>query len=94
MRSRTLFCSALVFVAVTWHTSQAKIGLTDLPCEGSVKVAEGTWNQRKTVIFNIGTFRDVFLERGTVITQNAIYVGGVDLYLLIDRKCGRSRRSR
>jgi hypothetical protein len=65
LRSKALFV-ALALATATWHTSPANEfpPFIAFPCEGSVKLADGSWYQRKTVAFNIGWMRDVFLDRG------------------------------
>jgi hypothetical protein len=60
-----------------------------LPCDAFMKKSDGTWFATRPVTFDIGNVKNFNLDGGA-ITPKSQNLGGVDLYVLLDAKCGKT----
>src|SRR6202162_5588435 len=72
------------------QVSQPEFPPNTLRCEGFKKTSDGTWYAEKPAPFDIGDAKEVTVER-EVIGPGSRKIGGIDLYVLLERKCGGSR---
>jgi hypothetical protein len=72
------------------QVSQPELPPNTLACEGFKKTADGTWYADESASFHVGDAKEVTVER-QVIGPGSRKVGGIDLYLLLERKCAGSR---
>jgi hypothetical protein len=72
------------------QVGQPELPLDTLSCEGFKKTADGTWYAENPSSFHIGDASKVTVEQ-QVIGPGSHKVGGIDLYALLERKCGGSR---
>jgi hypothetical protein len=72
------------------QVSQPELPPNTLRCEGFKKTSDGTWYAEKSAPFDIGDTNEVTVER-QVIGPGSHKIGGIDLYVLLERKCGGSR---
>ena len=59
-----------------------------LPCDAFSRKENGTWLAKKPVTFDVGNAKNVEVKSGE-ITPKTGNVGGVDLYVLLEAKCGK-----
>jgi hypothetical protein len=84
-------CSALSFLSPALaQVSQPELPPNTLGCEGFKKTSDGTWYAEKSDSFNVGGGKEVTLER-QVIGPGSHKIGGLDLYVLLERKCAGAR---
>ena len=72
------------------QVSQPELPPNTLRCEGFKKTSDGTWYAEKSAPFDIGDTKEVTVER-QVIGPGSHKIGGIDLYVLLERQCGGSR---
>jgi hypothetical protein len=60
-----------------------------LPCDAFAKRAEGIWVAKKPVTFVVGNAKNLTLDAGE-ITPKSQNLGGIDLYVLLEAKCGKT----
>ena len=72
------------------QNSQPENQANTLRCEGFKKTLDGTWFAQKPASFQIGDVKDVIVER-QVIGPGSHKIGGIDLYVLLERKCAGAR---
>jgi hypothetical protein len=70
--------------------SQPELPPNTVGCEGFKKTLDGTWFADKPASFQIGDVKEVIVER-QVIGPGSHQIGGIDLYLLLERKCAGAR---
>jgi hypothetical protein len=63
---------------------------TRWPVKGSRKASDGTWYPEKPASFHVGDGKQVTVER-QVISPGSHTMGGIDLYLPLERKCAGAR---
>jgi hypothetical protein len=62
---------------------------TTLSCEGFTKNADGTWSAgANTKPFDVGSTKSTTV-RNMTIGPHAVNIGGVDLYDLLEKTCGK-----
>ena len=84
-------CSVLSFLSpAIAQVSQPELPPNTLGCEGFKKTSDGTWYAEKSDSFNVGGGKEVTLER-QVIGPGSHKIGGLDLYVLLERKCAGAR---
>jgi hypothetical protein len=84
-------CSVLSFFSPALaQVSQPELPPNTLGCEGFKKTADGTWYAEKSDSFHVGGGKEVTVER-QVIGPGSHKIGGVDLYVLLERKCAGAR---
>jgi len=59
-----------------------------LPCEAFAKKGEGAWMAKRPVTFDVGNAKNLTLDPGE-ITPKTHNLGGIDLYVLLEAKCGK-----
>ena len=84
-------CSTLSFLS----PGIAQVGQPEPPpntlgCEGFKKTSDGTWYAEKSAPFHVGEAKEVTVER-QVIGPGSHKIGGIDLYVLLERKCAGAR---
>ena len=72
------------------QVSQRELPPDTLGCEGFKKTSDGTWYADKSDSFHVGDGKEVTLER-QVIGPGSHKIGGIDLYVLLERKCAGAR---
>jgi hypothetical protein len=72
------------------QVSQPELPPNTLRCEGFKKTSDGTWYAEKSAPFDIGDKKEVTVER-QVIGPGSHKIAGIDLYVLLERKCTGSR---
>jgi len=72
------------------QVSQPELPSNTLRCEGFKKTSDGTWYAEKSDSFHVGSGKEVTLER-QVIGPGSHKIGGLDLYVLLERKCAGAR---
>jgi hypothetical protein len=83
--------SMLCFLSPTIaQVSQPELPPNTLRCEGFKKNSDGTWYAEKSAPFDIGDTKEVTVER-QVIGPGSHKIAGIDLYVLLERKCAGSR---
>jgi hypothetical protein len=70
--------------------SKVPIPENDLSCDGFVRNRDGSWTAGNTKPFTIGNSGTITVENSR-IGYRAVNVGGVDLAVLLDQKCGPRR---
>jgi hypothetical protein len=60
-----------------------------LPCDAFIKKEDGSWLAKKRVSFDVGKAKDVTVDQGTIMPKSRD-MGGIDLYVLLDAKCGKT----
>ena len=84
-------CSVLSFLSPSIaQVSQPDLTPNTLGCEGFKKTSDGTWYAEKSDSFHVGGGKEVTLER-QVIGPGSHKIGGIDLYVLLERKCAGAR---
>jgi hypothetical protein len=78
------------FPPVLAQVSQPELPPNTLACDGFKKTPDGTWYAEKSASFHVGDGKEVTAER-QVIGPGSHTIGGIDLYLLLERKCARAR---
>jgi len=73
--------------STTQSAQQGQLPPNTLPCGAFTKRADGTWYVRGPVTFDIGTTKGMTLEN-QAISPGFMRIGGIDLYVLLGRKCG------
>ncbi|SDR64200.1 hypothetical protein SAMN05519103_09513 [Rhizobiales bacterium GAS113] len=61
----------------------------NLPCDAFIKKENGSWFVQRAVRFDVGNDKNVTLESAPIMPKSRT-VGGVDLYVLLDAKCGKT----
>jgi hypothetical protein len=83
----TVLLCALSFVSnCEVVAQQGQLPPNTLPCEAFTKRADGTWFVRGPVTFDVGSAKGMTLEN-QVIPPGFMRIGGIDLYVLLERKC-------
>ena len=72
------------------QVSQPELPPNTLRCEGFKKTSDGTWYAEKSAPFDIGDAKERSVEQ-QVIGPGSHKIGGIDLYMLLERKCAGSR---
>ena len=72
------------------QVSQPELPSNTLRCDGFKKTSDGTWYAEKSASFEIGDAKAVTVEQ-QVIGPGSHKIGGIDLYVLLERKCAGSR---
>jgi len=72
------------------QVSQPELPPNTLGCEGFKKTADGTWYVERSASFHVGDGKEVTVER-QVIGPGSHKIGGIDLYVLLERKCAGAR---
>jgi hypothetical protein len=72
------------------QVSQPELPPDTLRCEGFKKTSDGTWYAERSASFDIGNAKAVIVEQ-QVIGPGSHQIGGIDLYVLLERKCAGSR---
>jgi hypothetical protein len=84
-------CSTLSFFSPALaQVSQPELPPNTLGCEGFKKTSDGTWYAAKSDSFYVGDGKEVTVER-QVIGPGSHKIGGIDLYVLLERKCAGAR---
>lgn len=84
-------CSMLSFLSPALaQGNQPELPPNTLGCEGFKKTSDGTWYAEKSDSFHVGDGKEVTVER-KVIGPGSHKIGGIDLYVLLERKCGGAR---
>ncbi len=60
-----------------------------LPCDAFTKKSDGTWFATRPVTFDVGNAKNLNLDGGAITPKSQV-LGGVDLYVLLDAKCGKT----
>jgi hypothetical protein len=60
----------------------------NLPCDAFIKKEDGSWFAKRAVHFDVGQDKNVTPESAPIMPKSQT-VGGVDLYVLLDAKCGK-----
>jgi hypothetical protein len=60
-----------------------------LPCDAFAKKGDGIWVAKRPVSFEVGNAKNLTLDAGE-ITPKSQSVGGIDLYVLLEAKCGKA----
>jgi hypothetical protein len=60
-----------------------------LPCDAFMKKSDGTWFAKRPVTFDVGNAKNLNLDGGAITPKSQMF-GGVDLYVLLDAKCGKT----
>src|ERR1043166_612266 len=86
---------ALISMVCSLSPAIAQVGQLELPpntlrCEGFKKTSDGTWYAEKSDPFDIGDTKKVTVEQ-KVIGPGSYRIGGIDLYVLLERKCAGAR---
>jgi hypothetical protein len=61
----------------------------NLPCDAFVKKNDGMWIAKHSVPADVGNAKNLIISPGEISPMTAM-VGGVDLYVLLEAKCGKS----
>ena len=80
----------VLFIANHCPSQPAGTPPNTLRCEGFKKTSDGTWYAEKSAPFDIGDTKEVTVER-QVIGPGSHKIAGIDLYVLLERKCAGSR---
>ena len=83
-------CSVLSLSPAIAQNSHPEHQPNTLRCEGFKKTLDGTWFAQKPASFQIGDVKDVIMER-QVIGPGSHKISGIDLYVLLERKCAGAR---
>ncbi|MBV9567999.1 MAG: hypothetical protein JO172_07670 [Hyphomicrobiales bacterium] len=85
--------AGMVAVCLAWGLSaraeDAPLPPNTLPCDAFTKKSDGTWFATRPVTFDVGSAKNLNLDGGA-ITPKSQTLGGVDLYVLLDAKCGKT----
>jgi hypothetical protein len=71
------------------HAQDSPLPPNTLPCDAFTKKSDGTWFATRPVTFDVGNAKNLNLDGGA-ITPKSQNFGGVDLYVLLDAKCGKT----
>ncbi len=85
-----MFSMFSFFAPALAQVSQPELPSNTLACEGFKKTSDGTWYAEKPASFHVGEGKPVTVER-QVIGPGSHTMGGIDLYLLLERKCAGAR---
>jgi hypothetical protein len=85
-----MFSMLSFFAPVLAQVSQPELPPNTLACEGFKKTSDGTWYAENPASFHVGEGKQVTVER-QVIGPGSHTMGGIDLYLLLERKCAGAR---
>jgi hypothetical protein len=98
---RIRVAAAAIAVSLAWAaagapgwTSAGRAEDSPLPpntiaCDAFMKKSDGTWFATRPVTFDVGNAKNLTLDGGA-ITPKSHSFGGVDLYVLLDAKCGKT----
>lgn len=88
MFSRNALLCVFLLVASS-AIAQGELPPNTVPCDQFVKNADGSWSPTAVVTFDIGSSTNLTFGDSKV-TPNGYILGGVNLYELLEKKCGRS----
>jgi hypothetical protein len=71
------------------YTQDTAVPPNTLPCEAFTKKVEGIWFAKRAVTFDVGNAKNLTLDGGE-ITPRSQNLGGIDLYILLETKCGKT----
>jgi hypothetical protein len=60
-----------------------------IPCDAFAKKGEGIWFAKRPVTFDIGNAKNLTLDDGEIKPRSQ-NLGGIDLYVLLEAKCGKT----
>ncbi|MBV8450493.1 MAG: hypothetical protein JO357_07655 [Hyphomicrobiales bacterium] len=93
---RLQILAAMVAASLAWafwglgaRAEDAPLPPNTVPCDAFTKKSDGTWFATRPVTFDIGNAKNLNLDGGA-ITPKSQTLGGVDLYVLLDAKCGKT----
>ncbi|SEF14800.1 hypothetical protein SAMN05444161_9061 [Rhizobiales bacterium GAS191] len=80
-----------VLVLCNWPCAAEDTPLppNNLPCDAFIKKEDGSWFAKSAVHFDVGQDKSVTLESAPIMPKSQT-VGGVDVYVLLDAKCGKT----
>ncbi|MBW0004093.1 MAG: hypothetical protein JO216_11450 [Hyphomicrobiales bacterium] len=89
-----------VFIIAAWfglsmipvmqaRSEDAPLPPNTLPCDAFTKKSDGTWFATRPVTFDVGSAKNLNLDGGAITPKSQV-LGGVDLYVLLDAKCGKT----
>ncbi|MBV8964168.1 MAG: hypothetical protein JOY67_11185 [Hyphomicrobiales bacterium] len=88
-----LILAGMVAAPLVWGSSvraeDVPLPPNTLPCDAFTKKSDGTWFATRPVTFDVGNAKNLNLDGGA-ITPKSQTLGGVDLYVLLDAKCGKT----
>src|SRR5271167_2532151 len=89
--AKVVLVSMLCFLSpAVAQVSQPELPPNTLRCEGFKKTSDGTWYAEKSAPFDIGDAKERSVEQ-QVIGPGSHKIGGIDLYMLLERKCAGLR---
>jgi hypothetical protein len=85
--------TGVIAASLAWglgaHAQDSPLPPNTLPCDAFTKKSDGTWFATRPVTFDVGNAKNLNLDGGA-ITPKSQNFGGVDLYVLLDAKCGKT----
>jgi hypothetical protein len=86
--------AATLAVALTFGVQQASGDDVPLPpnnlsCDAFAKKGNGAWAVKHSISIDVGNAKNLIIEPGEITPKTAI-LGGVDLYVPLESKCGKS----
>jgi hypothetical protein len=90
---RIQILAGVIAASLAWdlgaHAQDTPLPPNTLPCDAFTKKSDGTWFATRPVTFDVGNAKNLNLDGGA-ITPKSQNFGGVDLYVLLDAKCGKT----
>jgi hypothetical protein len=88
---RALAEAALVAIIFeSWHSAfaQDKAVPNTLPCDAFTRKEDGIWVAKRSVTFDVGNAKNLTVDAGEITPKSGNF-GGIDLYVLLEAKCGK-----
>jgi hypothetical protein len=83
-----IFATSMAWVKGT-RAEDSPLPPNTLPCDAFTKKSDGTWFATRPVTFDVGNAKNLNLDGGSITPKSQV-LGGVDLYVLLDAKCGKT----